>query len=139
MNKLFVDTSGWASLADVSEPFYEKAKEIYAVAMQNRQRLVTTNYILAELVALMTSPMRFHRPRIIEFINGIKESPFFDVIYITQDLDERAWELLSNRTDKKWSLVDCSSFIVMQENNITEALTTDHHFEQAGFVRLLKF
>jgi len=65
MNKLFVDTSGWASLADVSEPFYEKAKEIYAVAMQNRQRLVTTNYILAELVALMTSPMRFHRPRII--------------------------------------------------------------------------
>jgi len=139
MNKLFVDTSGWASLADVSEPFYQKAKEIYAVAMQNRQRLVTTNYILAELVALMTSPMRFHRPRIIEFINGIKESPFFDVIYITQDLDERAWELLSNRTDKKWSLVDCSSFIVMQENNITEALTTDHHFEQAGFVRLLKF
>jgi len=139
MNKLFVDTSGWASLADVSEPFYQKAKEIYAVAMQNRQRLVTTNYILAELVALMTSPLRFHRRRIIEFINGIKESPFFDVIYITQDLDERAWELLSNRTDKKWSLVDCSSFIVMQENNITEALTTDHHFEQAGFVRLLKF
>jgi len=138
MNKLFVDTSGWASLADVSEPFYEKAKEIYAVARQNRQRLVTTNYILAELVALMTSPMRFHCPRIIEFINGIKESPFFDVIYITQDLDERAWELLSNRTDKNWSLVDCSSFIVMQENNITEALTTDHHFEQAGFVRLLK-
>jgi len=138
MNKLFVDTSGWASLADVSEPFYEKAKEIYAVAMQNRQRLVTTNYILAELVALMTSPLRFHRRRIIEFINGIKESPFFDVIYIDQDLDERAWELLSNRTDKKWSLVDCSSFIVMQENNITEALTTDHHFEQAGFVRLLK-
>jgi len=139
MNKLFVDTSGWASLADVSEPFYQKAKEIYAVAMQNRQRLVTTNYILAELVALMTSPMRFHRPRIIEFINGIKESPFFDVIYIDQVLDERAWELLSNRTDKKWRLVDCSSFIVMQENNITEALTTDHHFEQAGFVRLLKF
>jgi len=139
MNKLFVDTSGWASLADVSEPFYQKAKEIYAVAMQNRQRLVTTNYILAELVALMTSPMRFHRRRIIEFINGIKESPFFDVIYIDQVLDERAWELLSNRTDKKWSLVDCSSFIVMQENNITEALTTDHHFEQAGFVRLLKF
>ena len=139
MNKLFVDTSGWASLADVSEPFYQKAKEIYAVTMQNRQRLVTTNYILAELVALMTSPMRFHRPRIIEFINGIKESPFFDVIYIDQVLDERAWELLSNRTDKKWSLIDYSSFIVMQENNITEALTTDHHFEQAGFVRLLKF
>ena len=104
MNKIFVDTSGWASLADVSEPFYQKAKEIYAAAMQNRQRLVTTNYVLTELVALMTSPMRFHRPRIIEFVRGIKESPFFDIIHIDEDLDAKAWELLTNRADKNWSL-----------------------------------
>ena len=138
MNEIYVDTSGWASLADVSEPFYEKAKEIYAAAIQNRRRLVTTNYVLAELVALMTSPMRFQRPRIIEFINGIKQSPFFDIIHIDEDLDAKSWELISNRADKNWSLVDCSSFVVMQENKIVEALTTDHHFEQAGFVRLLK-
>ena len=138
MNEIYVDTSGWASLADVSEPFYEKAKEIYAAAIQNRRRLVTTNYVLAELVALMTSPMRFHRPRIIEFINGIKQSPFFDIIHIDKDLDAKSWDLLSNRADKNWSLVDCSSFVLMRENNILEALTTDHHFEQAGFIRLLK-
>jgi predicted nucleic acid-binding protein len=46
--------------------------------------------------------------------------------------------LLSSREDKNWSLVDCSSFVVMQQRNITEALTNDYHFEQAGFVRLLK-
>jgi predicted nucleic acid-binding protein len=138
MNDIYVDTSGWASLADVSEPFYEKAKEIYAAAIQNRRRLVTTNYVLAELVALMTSPMRFHRPRIVEFINGIKQSTFFDIIHIDKDFDAKSWNLLSNRADKNWSLVDCSSFVLMQENNILEALTTDHHFEQAGFVRLLK-
>ncbi len=100
MNKIFADASGWASLADISEPFYEKAKEIYAAAMQNHQRIVTTNYVLAELVALMTSPMRFHRPRIIEFINGIKQSPFFDIIHIDEDLDAKSWELLNNRADK---------------------------------------
>ena len=138
MNEIYVDTSGWASLADVSEPFYQKARETYAAAMRNRRRFVTTNYVLAELVALMTSPMRFHRPRIIEFINGIKQSPFFDIIHIDEDLDAKSWNLLSNRADKNWSLVDCSSFVVMQENKIVEALTTDHHFEQAGFVRLLK-
>jgi predicted nucleic acid-binding protein len=86
----------------------------------------------------MTSPMRFHRPRIVEFINGIKQSTFFDIIHIDEDLDAKSWSLLSNRADKNWSLVDCSSFVLMQENNILEALTTDHHFEQAGFVRLLK-
>ncbi len=138
MNEIYVDTSGWASLADVSEPFYEKAKEIYAAAIQNRRRLVTTNYVLAELVALMTSPMRFHRPRIIEFINGIKQSTFFDIIHIDEDFDAKSWDLLSKRADKNWSLVDCSNFVLMQENNILEALTTDHHFEQAGFIRLLK-
>jgi len=138
MNEIYVDTSGWASLADVSEPFYKKAQETYARAIQNRQRFVTTNYVLAELVALMTSPMRFHRPRIVEFINGIKESPLFDIIHINENLDAKSWNLLSNRSDKNWSLVDCSSFVVMQENKIVEALTTDHHFEQAGFIRLLK-
>lgn len=138
MNAHFVATSGWASLADVSEPFYKKAQEIYRAAIQNRRRLVTTNYVLAELVALMTSPMRFHRPRIIEFINGIKQSPFFDIIHIDKILDAKSWELLSTRPDKNWSLVDCSSFVVLQENKIVEVLTTDHHFEQAGFVRLLK-
>ncbi len=138
MNKIFVDTSGWASLADVSEPFYQKAKTVYTAAIQNRQRFVTSNYVLAELVALMTSPLRFHRPRIIEFVGSIKESPFFDIIHIDEYLDTKAWELLTNRTDKNWSLVDCSSFVVMREHKIVESLTTDHHFEQAGFVRLLK-
>lgn len=137
MNRIFADTSGWAALADVSEPFYEESTEIYSAAIKNGKRLVTTNYVLAELVALMTSPMRFHRPRIIEFIDGIKESPHFDIIHIDKELDARSWDLLTNRADKKWSLVDCSSFVVMRENGISDALTTDHHFEQAG-VRLLK-
>jgi predicted nucleic acid-binding protein len=46
--------------------------------------------------------------------------------------------LLKARLDKEWSLVDCASFVVMQHRSIVEALTADHHFEQAGFVRLLK-
>jgi uncharacterized protein len=78
------------------------------------------------------------RPRVIEIVDGIKASPFFEIIHIDENLDKRTWELLKNRPDKKWRLVDCSSFVVMQEKGISEALTTDHHFEQAGFIRLLK-
>jgi len=74
----------------------------------------------------------------IKFIESIKSSALVDIIHIDEDLDAKSWELLKNRPDKNWSLVDCSSFIVMQKNKIVEALTTDHHFEQAGFVRLLK-
>ena len=48
------------------------------------------------------------------------------------------WQLLKNRQDKEWSLVDCVSFVLMQQRGMTETLTTDRHFDQAGFVRLLK-
>ena len=46
--------------------------------------------------------------------------------------------MLKKCQDKEWSLVDCASFVIMKQRGVTEALTTDHHFEQAGFVRLLK-
>jgi len=52
--------------------------------------------------------------------------------------DAAAWVLLKSRKDKFWSLVDATSFVVMQQLGIQESLTTDHHFEQAGFIRLLK-
>ncbi|MEO7659926.1 MAG: VapC toxin family PIN domain ribonuclease [Pyrinomonadaceae bacterium] len=107
-------------------------------ARNDGTRLVTTNYVIAELVALFTSPFHISRPRIIEYIDGIKQSPSVDLIHIDHGLGNQAWKLLTERDDKNWSLVDCSSFVVMQDEGITESLTTDHHLEQGGFVRLLK-
>ncbi|CAK8719678.1 MAG: hypothetical protein CDV28_101194 [Candidatus Electronema aureum] len=86
----------------------------------------------------MSSPLHLPRPSIIEFLEGIKTSPYVEVIHVDQALDEQAWRLYQQRTDKDWSLVDCASFVLMKQRSITKALTTDHHFEQAGFLRLLK-
>ena len=138
MKKIFVDTSGWANFFDTDEPFHRLTRTIYENARNNGTQLVTTNYVVAELVSLFTSPFRISRPRIIEYIDAIKQSPSVDLIHIDHSLDDQAWQLLTERVDKNWSLVDCSSFVVMQNERITESLTTDHHFEQAGFVRLLK-
>lgn len=93
---------------------------------------------MAELVALLTSPLRLTRPQIITFVESLRQSPYIEILHIDAETDTQAWQLLSSREDKNWSLVDCSSFVVMQQRNITEALTNDYHFEQAGFVRLLK-
>jgi predicted nucleic acid-binding protein len=57
---------------------------------------------------------------------------------IDRTLDDHAWRFLKEREDKAWSLVDCSSFVVMKQHKILKGLTTDHHFEQAGFEKLLK-
>ena len=99
--------------------------------------LVTTNYVLAELVALLMSPLRVPRPHRLSIYEIIEAATRLDVVHIDPRLDREAWSLLKARSDKDWSLVDCASFVVMKERGITEALTTDHHFEQAGFARLL--
>lgn len=138
MSKLFVDTSGWGNLVDRSQPFHSLAATLYRLARQQNHKIITTNYIMAELVALLTSPLRLTRPQIITFVESLRQSPYIEILHIDAETYTKAWQLLSSREDKNWSLVDCSSFVVMQQRNITEALTNDYHFEQAGFVRLLK-
>ncbi|WP_416670488.1 type II toxin-antitoxin system VapC family toxin [Egbenema bharatensis] len=138
MTKLFVDTSGWASFFDSKEPTHRQAVQILTTAYQKQHTIVTSNYILAELVSLLHSPLRIPRPKIFTIIDTIKATLYLDILHIDPATDTEAWNLCKSRPDKVWSLVDCSSFILMQQQNIQVALTTDHHFEQAGFVRLLK-
>jgi predicted nucleic acid-binding protein len=90
------------------------------------------------LVALLTSPMRIPRNQQIKVIETIKATSWVTIIHIDLTMHEDAWKLLTERLDKTWSLVDCTSFVIMQRRNILEALTMAHHFEQAGFIQLLK-
>jgi len=138
MPDLFVDTAGWGHLVDPTQTYHLLAAAIYRTARQQGQKIITTNYVIAELVALLTSPLRIPRPATIAFIEGVKTSPYVEVVHVDRWLDEEAWQLLKSRQDKEWSLVDCAGFVLMRRRGIFEALTTDHNFEQAGFVRLLK-
>src|SRR5262245_12759281 len=138
MAKIFADTSGWANFFIRTEPFHAEAQQRMQQWRADASRLVTTNYVLIELNALFTSPLRVPRLQQIKIIETIKSVPWVEIIHIDATLDEEAWNLLKERQDKSWSLVDCTSFIVMQHRQITQAFTTDHHFEQAGYVQRLK-
>jgi uncharacterized protein len=137
-NKVFIDTSGWANLFIATESYHEQAKQWFQHKRQQNQAMVTTNYVVIELVALLNSPLRVPRPQLFKYVEAVRNAPYINLIYIEPTIDSAAWELLKTREDKAWSLVDSTSFIVMQQLGIKEALTTDHHFEQAGFIRLLK-
>ena len=138
MPEIFVDTAGWGHLVDPTQEYHSLATKVYRGGRQRGHRFVTTNYVIAELVALLTSPLRVPRSSVIAFIEHLKMSPHIVIVHIDATLDEQAWQLLTERPDKEWSLVDCSSFVVMQQRGTVEALTTDHNFEQAGYVCLLK-
>ena len=138
MPDIFVDTAGWGHLIDATQTLHSQAATIYRSAPQQGCKFITTNYVILELVALLISPLRIPRPTIIEFIESVGASPKVSVIHVDDALNQQAWQLFTQRQDKDWSLVDCASFSIMRQHGVQEALTTDHHFEQAGFVCLLK-
>lgn len=99
--------------------------------------LVTTEWIITEVADALSSPS--NRRGCVEFIDDLRRSPrVVVVVQASPLLFESAWKFYGERTDKSWSLTDCISFSVMPAHGITDALTGDHHFEQAGFRALLK-
>jgi len=113
---------------------------LHASAVAWSERLpglfVTTEYVLVEFVNLLSTPGR-RRPAH-SVVASARANPAIQVVPATAQLFDDGLALHAQRSDKSWSLTDCISFVVMAEHGITDALTGDHHFEQAGFRALLK-
>lgn len=129
---LLLDTSGLLCYLHKNEPQHKKAVQLLNQANQS----LTHSYVFAELIAL-AQVRRFPRLPTLNFINDLLENPDIEVIWVDESLNRKAITLLMARKDKTYSLCDAVSFILMQNHGITEALTTDRHFEQEGFQRLL--
>lgn len=129
---LLVDTSGLLCYVHKSEPQHQQAVQLLDASNQN----LTHNYVLAEFVALALV-RRFPRLATLTFITDLLENPDIEVVWVDEALHRAAVELLIARQDKTYSLCDAVSFVLMRQSGITEALTTDRHFEQEGFIRRL--
>ena len=108
-NALFVDTSGWACAMDRSEPLHTQISDLIAQAMRQRRTLVTSNYVLTEVVALVSS-RRIHvtHADMVAYLTALRADTHVQLVYIGQTTDEEAWRLVASRPDKQWSLVDTS-------------------------------
>jgi uncharacterized protein len=134
MRIVFADTYYFLALLSPSDSGHAKA---VAFTEGFLGRIVTTEWVLTELAnALSRTPVgqaEFVSTRV-----DLQADPMAIIIPFGQDLMEEGIELYGQRSDKEWSLTDCISFVVMRREAIGEALTADHHFEQAGFTILLK-
>ncbi len=132
---VFIDTAYVYALINPHDQWHEKAIEWRLKIKTDERSLMTTEFVLAE-IADGLSAVRFRRAAV-QAIHILQNNPLVKIIPATSDLFLQALELYGQRPDKNWGLTDCASFAVMTENNITEALTTDDHFRQAGFIPLL--
>jgi uncharacterized protein len=130
---MFLDTSGLLCLHYKTEPLHTQAINEYKKATAP----LTHNYVIAEYVALANA-RRVPRSSVLSFITALLGHPDIETIWVDERLHSKAIELLAARQDKTYSLCDAVSFVAMSQRNITDSLTTDRHFEQEGFNRLLK-
>lgn len=130
--KTLIDTSFVVALVNKKDEDHEKALEFSFDF--NRKRTIITDAVLLEIG---NSLSRRFRKESVEAIEGFFESEEVEVVRLDESLFNKAFELYKTHTDKTWGLVDCISFVVMKENGITDALTSDKHFAQAGFRALM--
>jgi predicted nucleic acid-binding protein len=90
---------------------------------------------MAELAAYLSTPP--NRALFGRVLASVRANPAVDFVPANQELFDLGAELYATRTDKTWSLVDCVSFVVMKREDLTDALSTDRHFTQAGFNAIL--
>jgi predicted nucleic acid-binding protein len=130
---MFLDTSGILCCVDVREQLHHEAVTLY----DGTNKRFTHNYVLSEFVALAAA-RRFDRKSTLEIADSMLSDSNVEVVWVDRQLHASAMKLLISQLDKSYSLCDAVSFLLMRERQLVEALTTDRHFEQAGFRSLLR-
>lgn len=133
MNVVFADTFYFVGLTNRLD-----AAHADCVAFSNsyRGKILTTDWILVEYADAMCATR--HRSAVGRYVQELPVSPNVVFIPFSRPLFDQGLALYISRPDKQWSLTDCISFVIMRERGLTDVLTGDHHFEQAGFKALLK-
>lgn len=136
MKQVFVDTSAWSAIADASDTNHEIAL-LYKDDISEECRLVVTNYILDELYTLMLMNQGFEDT--VDFqrqLDSAIQDGLVEVVWVLENIAAEAWTVFEKfNVDKHWSFTDCVSYVVMEQRDIKEAFTFDHHFEQMGFLK----
>ncbi|MBL8880698.1 MAG: type II toxin-antitoxin system VapC family toxin [Phycisphaerales bacterium] len=132
MTPIFLDTSYLIALLRRKDALHERAK---AWRRQMSGRLITTEYVLVEFLDAMSS-IRL-RAVALATANALDDAASVEIVPASPGLLQEAKAIYAH-ADKKWGLTDCASFCVMRARRLTDALTADRHFEQAGFHALLR-
>lgn len=132
---LFVDTSGLYALADHGDPLRTKAKRHVSARVTAGARLVLTDYVVDEACTLAKARAGSYAAfRLLELL---ETSAGFRLEFVGPDRFETAKAHFRKHGDHDYSFTDCTSFVVMQELRLRDALTSDRHFAEAGFSALL--
>jgi uncharacterized protein len=135
MPTVLVDTAAWIALVNTRDELHNPARQTMNELRQRNVALVTTEFILLEVANALCSSA--WRGKAIRLIDGLRSLSNLRIIPADTALLADGWQLYRARLDKEWSLTDCVSIVLMQKESVDQVFSSDHHFEQAGFAKLL--
>lgn len=134
MKRVLVDTAAWMAMADAADPQHSTCCRARDKWLEDSGGFVTTDYIADEALTLIR--MRLGLSAAAKWWDQAEQSSRLRWEWIDPARAEKARRWFFRWKDKDFSFTDCTSFVVMRELRLKRALTTDHHFVQAGFVKL---
>ncbi len=134
MNSLFLDANYLIALEVSDDQHHSDAYPHWTKLLESRPALVTTSYVMDEVVTFLNSKLQHDKA--VSVGNNLISSPTIQLVHVDEPLFYQGWQYFEQHTDKTFSLTDCISFVLMKRLEITQALTFDKHFTQAGFVKL---
>lgn len=135
MPEVFLDSSYAVALSSTTDQHHQRAVEISETLESGGFRLIATRAVIIEIGnALAKARYRKASTALIASMDG---DPTIEIVPLSESLYKRAFDLYRQMADKEWGLTDCISFTVMKDRGLTDALTADEHFKQAGFRALL--
>jgi len=136
MTHVFADMCYWIALLNPRDELHSLAQEVSVTF--NGAAILTSEAVLTELLNSFAEQGPHFRFVASTAVTLLKMDAKVIVVPQSHESFNRAFDLYRDRTDKGWSLTDCSSFLIMRQYGIDGALTYDKHFEQAGFSALLR-
>ena len=136
MALVFADSGYWIAVSLPSDQMHDRASDV--AAAYDGATIVTTQMVLTEVLAHFSRMGRVHRLNAAQLLEDLESDPNVEIIPQTEEQFRAAVERYAARSDQRWSLTDCASFLVMEGRGITGALAYDRDFEQAGFLALLR-
>lgn len=134
MTSLFLDASYIVALEASDDQHHSNAQEHWTKLLEAPPSLVTTSYVIDEVVTFLNS--RHQHSKAVRVGNNLLRTSAIRLIHVDVGLFYEGWHYFEQHADKRFSLTDCISFVLMKRLEIIEALTFDRHFGQAGFVKL---
>lgn len=135
---IFWDTAAFIALGNADDELHTAAVTSSSQLAHAGARILTTEAVLTEVANTFSkATWRSVARHLIESVRESAAMQMATVVHVDAALWQRGWDFFLARPDKDWGLTDCFSFVVMQDHGVTRAFTSDRHFEQAGFERLL--